>query len=319
MRPRTDRVELEKYHEGLIIASACLGGEIPQKIMHGTPEEVEEAILWYKNIFGEDYYLEMQRHKATVPNAKIYVLQGIGEDSLASFERSNLIPVIAGREQLAFWKEHKIKGIKPAIQIETGLNRLGFRENELTEMSPDDRDLFSLVLSHLACADEQGHFMNEYQLQNFNRLRERFFPRLPASLSASDGTFLGQDYRFDVVRLGAAMYGINTAPYRENQMLPVVRVMAPVLEISALSRGDFVGYSATYRAAGNRKIAIVSIGYGDGVPRALSNVGKLFFYNGGESQNHRTHFHGQRHLRRYRSGKPACRRHGFYRQRILHS
>ena len=175
----------------------------------------------------------------------------------------------------------------PAIQIETGLNRLGFRENELTEMSPDDRDLFSLVLSHLACADEQGHFMNEYQLQNFNRLRERFFPRLPASLSASDGTFLGQDYRFDVVRLGAAMYGINTAPYRENQMLPVVRVMAPVLEISVLSRGDFVGYSATYRAAGNRKIAIVSIGYGDGVPRALSNVGKLFFYNGGKTSEAR--------------------------------
>ena len=227
--------------------------------------------------------IEGEKIRPHVPNAKIYVLQGIGEDSLASFERANLIPVIAGREQLAFWKEHKIKGIKPAIQIETGLNRLGFRENELTEMSPDDRDLFSLVLSHLACADEQGHFMNEHQLQNFNRLRERFFPRLPASLSASDGTFLGQDYRFDVVRLGAAMYGINTAPYRENQMLPVVRVMAPVLEISALSRGDFVGYSATYRAAGNRKIAIVSIGYGDGVPRALSNVGKLFFYNGESS------------------------------------
>ena len=129
--------------------------------------------------------------------------------------------------------------------------------------------------------------MIEYQLQNFKRLRERFFPRLPASLSASDGTFLGQDYRFDVVRLGAAMYGINTAPYRENQMLPVVRVMAPVLEISALSRGDFVGYSATYRAAGNRKIAIVSIGYGDGVPRALSNVGKLFFYNGGKTSEAR--------------------------------
>lgn len=231
--------------------------------------------------------IEGEKIRPHVPNAKIYVLQGIGEDSLTSFERANLIPVIAGREQLAFWKEHKIKGIKPAIQIETGLNRLGFRENELTEMSPDDRDLFSLVLSHLACADEQGHFMNEYQLQNFNRLRERFFSRLPASLSASDGTFLGQDYRFDVVRLGAAMYGINTAPYRENQMLPVVRVMAPVLEISALSRGDFVGYSATYRAAGNRKIAIVSIGYGDGVPRALSNVGKLFFYNGGKTSEAR--------------------------------
>ena len=67
MRPRTDRVELEKYHEGLIIASACLGGEVPQKIMNGTPAEVEEAISWYKNLFGDDYYLEMQRHKTTRP------------------------------------------------------------------------------------------------------------------------------------------------------------------------------------------------------------------------------------------------------------
>ena len=69
MRPRTDRTELEKYHEGLIVASACLGGEVPRKIMNGTPAEAEEAILWYKNLFGDDYYLELQRHKATVPNA----------------------------------------------------------------------------------------------------------------------------------------------------------------------------------------------------------------------------------------------------------
>ncbi len=69
MRPRTDRVELEKYKEGLIVASACLGGEVPQKIMKATPADVEETITWYKNVFGDDYYLEMQRHKATVPNA----------------------------------------------------------------------------------------------------------------------------------------------------------------------------------------------------------------------------------------------------------
>ena len=87
-------------------------------------------------LFFVAHGIEGEKIRPHVPNAKIYVLQGIGEDSLASFERANLIPVIAGREQLAFWKEHKIKGIKPAIQIETGLNRLGFRENELTEMSP---------------------------------------------------------------------------------------------------------------------------------------------------------------------------------------
>lgn len=77
MRPRTDRVELEKYHEGLIVASACLGGEVPKKINKGLLDEAEEAVRWYKNLFGEDYYLELQRHKATVPNAnhEAYPLQ----------------------------------------------------------------------------------------------------------------------------------------------------------------------------------------------------------------------------------------------------
>ena len=57
MRPRTDRNELEKYHEGLIVCSACLGGEVPKKITQGLLDEAEEAIQWYKNLFGEDYYL----------------------------------------------------------------------------------------------------------------------------------------------------------------------------------------------------------------------------------------------------------------------
>ena len=85
-----------------------------------------------------------------------------------------------------------------------------------------------------------------------------------------------------MVRLGAAMYGINTAPYRQNQMKNVISVMAPVLQIARLPKGDFVGYSATYRASSERKIAIVSIGYGDGLPRSLSNVGKVFFKTGGK-------------------------------------
>ena len=69
MRPRTDRVELEKYHEGLIVASACLGGEIPKRITNDQFDEAEEAIQWYKRVFGDDFYLELQLHKATVPRA----------------------------------------------------------------------------------------------------------------------------------------------------------------------------------------------------------------------------------------------------------
>ncbi|MCM1319121.1 MAG: DNA polymerase III subunit alpha [Muribaculaceae bacterium] len=67
--PRTDHKELELHKEGLIICSACLGGEVPQKFMNEGPEKAEEAILWFKQVFGDDYYLELQRHKTDKPNA----------------------------------------------------------------------------------------------------------------------------------------------------------------------------------------------------------------------------------------------------------
>ena len=69
MRPRTDHAELEKYHEGLICCSACLGGEVPRMISSGDLEAAEKSILWHKNLFGDDYYLELQLHKATVERA----------------------------------------------------------------------------------------------------------------------------------------------------------------------------------------------------------------------------------------------------------
>ena len=69
MHARTDKSQLEKYHEGVICCSACLGGEVPQLIMNGDIDGARKAILWYKGVFGDDYYLELQRHKATVPDA----------------------------------------------------------------------------------------------------------------------------------------------------------------------------------------------------------------------------------------------------------
>lgn len=162
--------------------------------------------------------IEGERIRKFVPDANIFVLQGIGEDSIDSFKKCKLTPVIGSPEMFEWWKQNKIEGIKPVIQIETGLNRLGFRESDLAKLSSADKKEFGMVLSHLACADAKEHFMNQHQLDNFRRLKAKYFPKIPATLSASDGTFLGPDYQWDMVRLGAAMYGINTAPYRENQM-----------------------------------------------------------------------------------------------------
>ncbi len=217
-----------------------------------------------------------------VPDAEIYVLQGIGEDSLPFFQAARLTPVICSPEMLAFWHQNRIANIRPAIQVETGLNRLGFAAADLERLSSQELNEFSYVLSHLSCADEQAHFMNTRQLENFRSIKSRFFPDTPATLSASDGVFLGSDFHFDMTRLGAAMYGINTAPYRENQMQNILELKAPVLQVKTLAKGEFVGYSATFRAPCAMKTAIVSIGYGDGLPRSLSNRGKVIFYTAGK-------------------------------------
>ena len=237
--------------------------------------------------FWVAHAVEGEKIASFVLGARIYVLQGIGEDSLHLFEQYHFIPVISSPDMLGFWKKHKIEGIKPVIQIETGLNRLGFRETDLKKLSASDLKMFCMVMSHLACADEKDHFMNQHQLETFNKLRQQYFAGLPASLSASDGAFLGEDFCCQVVRLGAAMYGINTAPYRLNQMENIITMKAPVLQVTDLPKGEFVGYSATYRAGMNRRIAIVSIGYGDGLPRSLSNVGKVFFRIKGKMQEAR--------------------------------
>ena len=70
MRPRTDREDLEKYHEDLIVCSACIAGEVPAKILRDDIEGAREAIEWYKRVFGDDYYLELQRHEVKDPNQR---------------------------------------------------------------------------------------------------------------------------------------------------------------------------------------------------------------------------------------------------------
>ncbi len=121
MRPRTDRVELEKYREGLIICSACLGGEVPKRIMADQYEEAEEAVRWYKNMFGEDYYLELQRHKATVPRAnhEAFGLQQKVNAKLLEYARKYDIKVICTND-VHFVDEENAEAHDRLICLSTG-------------------------------------------------------------------------------------------------------------------------------------------------------------------------------------------------------
>lgn len=214
--------------------------------------------------------------RSLAPDACIYVLQGMGDDTLSLFHKNHLTPVISTPSEWIFWKQNAIPAIKPILNVETGLNRLGFRQSDLALLSESDKKQFSYIMSHLACADEAQHFMNQNQLTLFDQI-SALFPNTPRSLAASDGVFLGAPFQKEMTRLGAALYGLNTAPYRQNKMKPVLSVQAPVLQTAFVPKGDYIGYGATYQAPCDRRIGIVSMGYADGLCRSLTGRGRAFF------------------------------------------
>ena len=110
---------------------------------------------------------EGQIVRQVAPDANIYVLQGIGKDSLEYFKTNNLIPVISSWRQFEFWKQHKPNSSKSALQIETGLNRLGLSDVELNKLTDSEKDCFGLVISHLSCADMPNHPLNKSQKNDF--------------------------------------------------------------------------------------------------------------------------------------------------------
>ena len=227
-------------------------------------------------VFFVAYGCEGAQLRKVAPDAEIYVLQGYGHEEATYFQRNNLRPVLPTVQDALRYFENPRNRLTPAVQVETGLNRLGVH---LREVSAIRHLPFSLILSHLACADEPTHSLNIHQLEEFNKFKE-FFPNTPFSLSASDGVFLGKTYHFDMVRLGAALYGINTKPYAEKTVKNCITLLAPILQIKTVEAGESVGYGATYTLSEKRKIATVSIGYGDGVFRSFSPTGILhLMYN----------------------------------------
>jgi alanine racemase len=128
----------------------------------------------------------------------------------------------------------------------------------------------TLVMSHLACAESLNHPLNSRQLASFREIAG-VFSGVPASLSNSSGIFLGAPFQFDLVRPGAALYGVNPTPEADNPMRGVVELKARVVQIRDVERGESVGYGATWTTRRPTRLAIVSAGYADGYLRAGSS------------------------------------------------
>ena len=209
--------------------------------------------------------------------ARIFVFNGPDPHSLAQFRESNLSPILNSTEQARLWAEAG-GGAPCALHIDTGMNRLGLPQAEVDAVAAQSGLTIGLVMSHLSCSSEPGHSENARQRQAFLRAAERF-PGARRSLSASGGAMMSGDYHFDLVRPGAALYGVSPFDVADARLRPVARLTAPVVQTRRAAKGETVGYGAAVLDR-DALLATVLLGYGDGAHRASAPRGEALL--GGE-------------------------------------
>jgi alanine racemase len=219
---------------------------------------------------------EAARVRSVAPDAAIYVLNGLLPGTANAFAEIRARPVIGSLVELAEWDAfctaNQWQG-GAALHVDTGMNRLGISANEAAALAPRIRAEnhgIMLLMSHLACAELPQHPLNERQIKLFREIR-MLYRGIPSSLANSSGIFLGSTAYCDMVRPGAALFGVNPTPGRNNPMRPVLELQARILQVRSVPRGESIGYDATWTAKRGTRIAVVAVGYADGVMRTAGS------------------------------------------------
>jgi alanine racemase len=200
------------------------------------------------------------------PSPTIYILAGytVETPTRSDYKTHNLRPILNSADQATTWfRDHQ--NAPCAIQIDTGMNRLGMEADEFASLGALPNSV-RVIMSHLACADDRDHPQNPAQLAEFNRLTEAIRD-LPRSLSATAGTLLDAEYHFDMTRIGIGLYG--GWPFTASQS--AVSLQLPIIQIRDVAQGEIVGYGATWTAQRPSRIATLTSGYADGLIRAMGN------------------------------------------------
>ena len=219
---------------------------------------------------------EAEDLRALLPEAVIYVFNGLLPGTADRFHSFALRPVLNSADEIEEWAGYCAEvgeKLPCAVHIDSGMNRLGLSPAEFDTVA-QALELWSalsltLVMSHLACADDAAHAKNAAQRNLFNTLRARL-PEAMTSLANSAGILLGPDFAYDLVRPGIALYGGHPQRRGKNPFRPVVHLKGRILQVRDATAGETVGYGATRTLTRPSRIAVVSAGYADGLFRALS-------------------------------------------------
>ena len=214
--------------------------------------------------------------RALLLDATIYVLGGLLKDTGPVYRALGLRPVLNSAAEIEEWAAFcsAVRAKLPAaIHIDSGMNRLGLSADEVASLARAKGLLgtfeLTLLMSHLACADEPDHAKNETQRKTFDSLRAKL-PKAPASLANSAGILLGRAYHYDLVRPGIALFGGKASRTGADRFAPVVELSGRILQVRDVPAGETVGYGATRALKRPSRIATLAVCYADGFFRSLS-------------------------------------------------
>jgi alanine racemase len=205
-------------------------------------------------------------------DVKLSVLHGVREEDMAAALGFRARPTLNTPAQVQRWRD--AGGGTCDVMVDTGINRLGINIDDVTGGLLDRLDV-DLLMSHLACADEDVS-QNAIQRDVLAALGGRTSAKR-LSLANSAGICLGSDYAFDLTRPGLALYGGIPRPEAVGVIRQVVTPEAQILQRRRIEAGDSVGYNATFTAARTTEVAVINLGYADGYLRGFSNRGHAVF------------------------------------------
>lgn len=209
--------------------------------------------------------------RQTLPEADIYIMDGVFAGALDTYKQHRLIPCLKSLLDVALWCHEEMRTYPAVLHVDTGMHRLGIASKDL-EAVKQQLDAAGiapvLLMSHLACADDPKHAQNAAQLAAF-KVAQEMFPHTLTSLSNSAGLLLGADYQGDIARPGIALYGGSPLLDQDSPFEPVVDLRGRVLQIQDIPAGDTIGYGASYLTTKDTRIAVLGFGYGDGLFRHI--------------------------------------------------
>ncbi len=206
----------------------------------------------------------------------IYILNGLENNDINIFKTNKLIPILNSKIEMKVIEKTKFKF---GIHIDTGLNRLGINKKDLPKKIYNKKNL-QIVLTHLASSDEKKNLYNYFQNKKFKSINNLFKnKKIIFSLANSMGTILGKDFHYDLVRPGISLYGGHYNTKLKKYIKPVVKLKAKILQIKQILKKEYIGYNQTYKTKKNIWIAVIGIGYGDGISRMLNNKGFVYYKN----------------------------------------